>query len=473
MLSDFGVVGLAVMGQNLALNVESKGFKVSVFNRTGTKTEEFYAQRAQGKRIVPTYTMEEFVSSLARPRKIMLMVKAGGPVDAMIDALLPLLEPGDIVIDGGNSHYADTERRVERLEAAGIHYLGTGVSGGEYGALHGPSIMPGGSRAAYDIVAPILTVTSAQTDDGACCTYLGPSSAGHYVKMVHNGIEYGIMQILAEAYDFMKRHLGMSVPEMQKVVAEWNAAELGSYLFEITADILSRTDEKSRNPLVEIIQDRAEQKGTGKWTSQSALDLGIPVPTITAAVDARVLSSFKDLRVEASKLIHAPEATPASDKDALLKALRSGVYLAVIAAYAQGMHLLQAASQERGYHLNLAEVARIWKGGCIIRSVLLDPIQEAFKTNPQLDNLLLDQTFASLANEHLPGLRRVVQSSVASGIPTLALSSALAYVDSWRTARLPANLIQAQRDYFGAHTYERTDEPGYHHTEWQDIHNIM
>lgn len=472
MQSDFGVVGLAVMGQNLALNVESKGFTVSVFNRTGSKTEEFYNRRAQGRRIVPTYTMEEFVASLSRPRKIMLMVKAGQAVDAMIDSLLPLLEPGDIIIDGGNSHYADTERRVKKLEAAGFRFLGTGVSGGEYGALHGPSIMPGGSREAYDIVAPILTATAAQTKDGACCTYLGPSSAGHYVKMVHNGIEYGIMQILAEAYDFMKRRLGMSVPDMQKVVAEWNAAELGSYLFEITADILSRTDEKTGNPLVEMIQDRAEQKGTGKWTSQSALDLGIPVPTITAAVDARALSSFKDLRVAAEERIKGPQGTQAGD-EGLLTALRSGVYLSVIAAYAQGMHLLQAASDEYGYDLNLAEVARIWKGGCIIRSVLLDPIQEAYTQEPRLVNLLLSDTFAALANEHSAGLRRVITESVAAGIPMPAISSALAYIDSWRTGRLPANLIQAQRDYFGAHTYERIDEPGAHHTEWQDIQNVM
>ncbi len=473
MQSDFGVIGLAVMGQNLALNIESKGFTVSVFNRTGSKTEEFYKRRAQGKRIVPAYTLEEFVASLKRPRKIMLMVKAGPAVDAMIDALLPLLEPGDIIIDGGNSHFADTDRRVKKVEEAGLHYLGTGVSGGEYGALHGPSIMPGGSREAYDTVAPILTVTAAQTKDGPCCTYLGPASAGHYVKMVHNGIEYGIMQIIAEAYDYMKRRLGMPVPEMQEAVAEWNAAELESYLFEITADILSRTDEKTGNPLVEMILDRAEQKGTGKWTSQSALDLGIPVPTITAAVDARALSSFKDLRVAAAERIREPRQPEKEDKAGLLAALRSGVYLAVIASYAQGMHLLQAASEEHGYNLNLAEVARIWKGGCIIRSVLLDPIQEAYTKDPKLVNLLLDGTFAALANEHLPGLRRTVSEAAAAGIPAPALSSALAYIDSWRTARLPANLIQAQRDYFGAHTYERIDEPGYHHTEWQDIQNVM
>lgn len=473
MLSDFGVIGLAVMGQNLALNVESKGFKVSVFNRTAAKTQEFAAQRAQGKRIVPTYSIEEFVQSLARPRKIMLMVKAGAAVDAMIEALLPHLEPGDILIDGGNSHFPDTERRIEQLEASNILYLGTGVSGGEYGALHGPSIMPGGSREAYAVVEPILTRTAAQTSDGACCTYLGPSSAGHYVKMVHNGIEYGIMQILAEAYDFMQRRLGMTVPEMQKVVAEWNAGELNSYLVEITADILSRVDEKTGNPLVEMILDRAEQKGTGKWTSQSALDLGIPVPTITSAVDARALSSFKSLRTEAAKRIAAPATPPAADRAELLPALRDAVYLSVIAAYAQGMHLLQAASAEKEYDLNLAEVARIWKGGCIIRATLLDPIRQAYLEQPDLTNLLLSDVFVPVVNERLPGLRRVVAAGTAAGIPLLTVSTSLAYIDSWRTERLPANLTQAQRDYFGAHTYERVDEPGYHHTEWQDIHNVM
>lgn len=461
------------MGQNLALNIESKGFRVSVYNRTVSKTHEFAARRAQGKRIVPCDSPAEFAGSLKRPRKIILMVKAGAAVDAMIDALLPHLEPGDVLIDGGNSHYADTERRCERLQAAGIHFLGTGISGGEYGALHGPSIMPGGSREGYQAVEPILTRTAAQTDEGACCTYLGPGSAGHFVKMVHNGIEYGIMQILAEAYDFMRRRLGLSVFQTQEVVAAWNRGELNSYLVEITADILSRIDDKTGRPLVEMILDKAEQKGTGKWTSQSALDLGIPVPTITAAVDARVLSSFKELRTRAASLIAAPSAVPAADAGELLSALRRAVYLGMIAAFAQGMHLLQAASEERGYGLNLAEVARIWKGGCIIRARLLDPIRQAFLARPDLPNLLLAEQFVGLVNADLPALRRVVTEAVAAGIPVPALGASLAYIDTWRTERLPANLTQAQRDYFGAHTYERIDEPGYHHTEWQDIHNVM
>lgn len=473
MKSDFGVIGLAVMGQNLALNVESKGFKVSVFNRTSSRTEEFMARRGQGKNLVATYSIEDFVQSLARPRKIMLMVQAGPAVDAMIDTLLPLLEPGDMIIDGGNSHFSDTDRRTERLEGTGIHFLGTGISGGEYGALHGPSIMPGGPKEAYDAVAPIFTKIAAQTKDGACCTYLGPKSAGHYVKMVHNGIEYGIMQIIAEAYDFMRRYLRLSVSDIQRIVAEWNEAELNSYLFEITADILSRTDEKTGNPLVEMILDRAAQKGTGKWTSQSALDLGIPVPTITSAVDARILSSFKEQRVEASNLLTGPEPVQPDNVEELVGQLRAAVYLAVISAYAQGMHLLQEASTEHGYNLDLSEVARIWKGGCIIRATLLDAIQETFAAQPKLVNLLSSKTFSEVVNRHHDALREVVARAVKAGIPVLTLSASLAYIDSWRTDRLPANLIQAQRDYFGAHTYERIDEPGDHHTEWQDIQSVL
>lgn len=471
--ADIGVIGLAVMGQNLALNMENKGFRVAVYNRTSEKTKEFISQRGEGKHVFPAYTLEEFVQSLARPRKVMLMVKAGGPVDAVIDQLLELLEPGDVIIDGGNSYFADTDRRAEKVEAAGLHYLGTGVSGGEYGALHGPSIMPGGTADAYKIVEPIFTRIAAQTEDGPCCAYLGVDSAGHYVKMVHNGIEYGIMQTLAESYDLMHRGLGLPVDAIQKHVAEWNANELNSYLVEITAEILARQDEFSDQPLVSVIKDQAQQKGTGKWTSQSALDFGIPVPTITAAVDARILSSFKSQRESAAQQLAHPDKPSNLDVDALGRAIRSAVYLSVVAAYAQGMQLIGAASSEKNYGLTLHEVARIWKDGCIIRSVLLDPIQQAYKNDPELHNLLLAEPFTSQVNQQMDALRQTVSTAVQLGIPVPAMGATLAYIDSYRSARLPANLTQAQRDYFGAHTYERTDKPGSFHTPWQDIHSTL
>mgnify|MGYP001943516677 CR=1 FL=1 len=471
--ADIGVIGLAVMGQNLALNMENKGFRVAVYNRTGEKTKEFMAQRGEGKNIFPAYTLEEFVQSLARPRKVMLMVKAGAAVDAVIDQLLELLEPGDVIIDGGNSFFADTDRRTERVEAAGLHYLGTGVSGGEYGALHGPSIMPGGTPEAYQIVEPIFSRIAAQTDDGPCCAYMGSGSAGHYVKMVHNGIEYGIMQVLAESYDLMHRGLGLTVDEVQKHFAEWNANELNSYLVEITAEILARMDEDTGQPLVSVIKDQAQQKGTGKWTSQSALDFGIPVPTITAAVDARILSSFKPYREKAAQKLVPPDKPADLDANALTRSIRAAVYLSVVAAYAQGMQLIAAASIEKNYGVTMHEVARIWKDGCIIRSVLLDPIQQAYKDDPELHNLLFAEPFTSHVNERIADLRETVIAAVRLGIPVPALSASLAYIDSYRSERLPANLTQAQRDYFGAHTYERTDKPGTFHTPWQDIHSTL
>ncbi len=469
---DIGVIGMAVMGQNLALNIESKGFTVAVFNRTTSRTEAFVRERGQGKNVVGALTLEEFVDALKPPRKAMLMVQAGAGTDAVIDALLPLLAPGDFIIDGGNSFYDDTERRAKHVEAQGRGYIGTGVSGGEYGALHGPSIMPGGTEAAYAAVEPIFTKIAAQVDDGPCCAYLGPGSAGHYVKMVHNGIEYGIMQVLAEAFDVMQRGLGMTVPEMQAVVAAWNAGELQSFLVEITADILTREDPDTGKFVVEIIQDSAAQKGTGKWTSQSALDHGIPIPTITAATEARILSSFKEIRERADGILHG--ATPRFDgsREALLPALQDAVYLAAVSAYAQGMHLLTAASAERNYDLDFATVARIWKGGCIIRSLLLEPIKQAFAADPALPNLMLAEPFAGDVRQRAPGLRRIVGEAALQGLPTPAMSAALNYVEGYRTARLPANLVQAQRDYFGAHTYQRVDKDGAFHTEWQDIHNI-
>ncbi|HEX6972096.1 MAG TPA: NADP-dependent phosphogluconate dehydrogenase [Limnochordia bacterium] len=469
---DIGVIGMAVMGQNLALNIESKGFEVAVFNRTASRTEEFVRTRGQGKRIVGATSLEAFVAALKPPRRAIIMVKAGQPVDEMIEQLLGHMARGDVIIDGGNSHYADTDRRAAQIEAAGLRFLGTGISGGEYGALHGPSIMPGGSRQAYELVASILTRAAAQTEDGPCCAYLGPRSAGHFVKMVHNGIEYGIMQILAEAYDIMRRGLELSTAAAQEIFAEWNANELQSYLVEITADILSRTDAETGLPLVEVIADSAQQKGTGKWTSQSALDHGIPVPTISAATEARILSSFRDERRRAAKVLSGPAPAWDWERTAALGALRDAVYLAVVATYAQGMHLLAAASSERDYGLDLALVARIWKGGCIIRSALLDPISRAFSAEPGRVNLLTAPPFAEAVNAKGDALRRVAAEAALHGIPTPALSASLHYIEAYRTERLPANLVQAQRDYFGAHTYERVDRPGSFHTEWQDIHNI-
>ena len=475
--ADFGLVGMAVMGQNLALNVESKGFTVAVYNRTAARTEEFAKTRAQGRRIIPTYSVEEFIRALERPRKIMLMVKAGAPVDEMLEHLMPHLDRGDILIDGGNSFFKDTERRLRQAEERGLLYLGTGVSGGEYGALHGPSLMPGGHREAYDRVAPIFMKIAAQVEDGPCCAYIGPGGAGHYIKMVHNGIEYGVMEILAESYDLMRRGLGLTAEEMSRIYADWNANEneLSSYLVEITAEILARKDEETGRPLVELILDKAQQKGTGKWTSQNALDLGIPTPTITAAVNARIISAFKEERAEGAKLFAEPVGANFSgdqDKFKFLEDLRAAVYLAVMTSYAQGFKLLQAASQEYDYKLNLAEIARIWKGGCIIRSGLLREIQRAYGEESGLKNLLFAEPFrtAALARARIKALRRVVTTAHELGIPVPGLSASLNYYDAYRSERLPANLIQAQRDYFGAHTYERIDKPGKFHTEWQDIY---
>ena len=469
---DIGVIGMAVMGQNLALNMESKGFTVAVYNRTVARTQEFIKQRGQGKKVFGAESLEDFVRALKRPRRAMLMVQAGAPVDAVIDSLLPLFDRGDLIIDGGNSFYEDTDRRAERLEAAECGYLGSGVSGGEYGALHGPSIMPGGTREAYQAVEPIFTKIAAQVEAGPCCAYLGPASAGHYVKMVHNGIEYGIMQLLAETYDIMSRGLGMTVPEIQKVIDGWNKGELSSFLLEITADILTRKDPDSGKYIVEIIVDWAAQKGTGKWTAQSALDYGIPLPTIAAATDARIVSAYKDLRVKLSKAIGGPDAKFEGGRQELVAAMQDALYLAIVSAYAQGMHLLAAASEERHYNLDLSTVARIWKGGCIIRSVLLEPIRQAFAADPTLPNLLGVEPFRSEVNKRAGSLRRIVSQAALHGIPIPALAASLSYVDGLRTGRLPANLVQAQRDFFGAHTYQRVDKEGTFHTEWQDIHNI-
>ncbi|MBN1421791.1 MAG: decarboxylating NADP(+)-dependent phosphogluconate dehydrogenase [Planctomycetes bacterium] len=464
--ADIGLIGLAVMGENLVLNMESKGFRVAVFNRTVSKVDDFVQGRGKGKNVVGAHTLEEFVAALARPRKIMLMVKAGQAVDDFIEKLLPLVEKGDILIDGGNSFFQDTIRRNRMLAAKGILYIGTGVSGGEEGALHGPSIMPGGQREAYDAIAPILTKIAAQMPDAPCCAYIGPDGAGHYVKMVHNGIEYGDMQLIAEAYTIMKNALDMPAKELHETFARWYEGELESYLIEITRDIFARMDDDTGEPLVEKILDKAGQKGTGKWTSQSALDLGIATPTITEAVFARCLSAAKDERVAASKLLPGPDAKYGGDRKAFVQAIHDALYASKIASYAQGFALLRGAAAEYEWTLNMGEISSIWRGGCIIRAQFLGRIKEAYGRDPGLANLMLDPYFRERVVTFQPNWRLVVKTAKELGIPTPAFSASLDYFDGYRRARLPANLIQAQRDYFGAHTYERVDKPGIFHTEW-------
>ena len=463
---DFGLIGLAVMGQNLALNVESKGFSVAVYNRTTARTQEFMAGPAKGKNIIGVESLEDFIAALSRPRKIMLMVKAGQPVDDFIDRLLPHLDKGDLIIDGGNSHFPDTIRRSKALAEKGFLYIGTGVSGGEEGALLGPSIMPGGQPEAYELVAPILTKIAAQVDGGPCCTYIGPDGAGHYVKMVHNGIEYGDMQLIVEAYFIMKNGLNLTASELHDVFAEWNEGELNSYLIEITRDIFARKDEETGQPLVEVILDRAGQKGTGKWTSQSALDLGVAAPTIAEAVFARCISAVKDERVAASKILSGPSTTYGGDPKDFIEAIRQALYASKICSYAQGFALMTEAGKQYGWKLNFGEIAKIWRGGCIIRAQFLHRITEAYERDPNLANLMLDPFFKDILESAQERWRHVVASAAHLGYPIPACSSALAYFDSYRRERLPANLIQAQRDYFGAHTYQRVDKEGTFHTEW-------
>jgi len=463
----FGVIGMAVMGQNLALNVESKGFSVAVYNRTGSKTETFVRERCAGRNILGTYTIEEFVDALEQPRRIMIMVKAGEAVDDFISQLRPRLSAGDVLIDGGNSYYKDTDRRLKDLEKNGILYIGTGVSGGEEGALRGPCIMPGGQPKAYRLVEPIFTMIAAQTEDGPCCAYIGPGGAGHYVKMVHNGIEYGDMQLIAETYDIMRSALKMSAGEIGEVFGKWREGELSSYLMDITEDIFKVHDPETARPLVDLILDKAGQKGTGKWTSQDALDIGVPIPTINAAVEARILSAYKAERVEAAKVVRGPKSEFRGDRDRFLERLHDALYAAKIISYAQGMALLKAASSECGFDLRLWEIAQIWKGGCIIRARLLDPIKKALKRKPA--NLMLAPTFRRILNRNHRSLRIVVQTAQKFGVPCLAMAASLGYYDSYRKENLPANLTQAQRDYFGAHTYQRTDTEGTFHTEWTKL----
>ncbi|MBM4036057.1 MAG: NADP-dependent phosphogluconate dehydrogenase [Planctomycetes bacterium] len=464
----FGIIGMAVMGQNLALNVASKGFTCAVYNRTAERTREFVAGAAAGnKRILPAYGLKDFVASLKRPRKVMLMVKAGEPVDDFIKKLVPLLDAGDLIIDGGNSLFKDTIRRNKALEAKGLLYIGTGVSGGEEGALHGPAIMPGGQKKAWTLVRPVFTKIAAHVNGDPCCTYIGPDGAGHYVKMVHNGIEYGDMQLISEAYFIMATTLGLTASELHEVFAEWNRGELNSYLIEITAGIFTKVDPDTGNALVEVILDRAGQKGTGAWTSQNALELGVAAPTIAEAVFARCISAVKSERVAASQQVVGPmDVNWEIDRATAIEKIRQALYASKVCSYAQGFALIREAAKEYHWDIRFGDLAMIWRGGCIIRAQFLHRIKEAFDRDPALANLLLDPYFKAIVEKAQASWREVVAAASMMGIPVPAFSSALCYFDSYRRARLPANLIQAQRDYFGAHTYERIDKPGAFHTEW-------
>ncbi len=467
--ADIGLWGLAVMGQNLVLNMESKGFTVAVYNRTAEKTKKFAEEQAKDKNIIPTYEVQDFIDCLAKPRKVMIMVKAGKPVDMVIEQILPYLEKADIIIDGGNSYFGDTIRRCNQLKDKGLLYIGTGVSGGEEGALKGPSIMPGGSKEAYKAVEPILTKIAAQVDGQPCCTYIGDDGAGHFVKMTHNGIEYSDMQLICEAYYLMKNALGETCDQMHDVFADWNKGDLDSYLIQITADILSKKDGKTGKPLVEVILDKAGQKGTGAWTSQTALALGVAAPTIAEAVFARCISAIKDERVAASKQLSGPSGKYTGDKAEFLKAIHDGLYASKICSYAQGFAMMAAAAKEYNWKLNFGSIAMIWRGGCIIRAHFLHRIKEAYDHNVNLANLLLDPYFKKIVENAQESWRKVVSTAAELGIPVPAFSSALNYYDSYRNPRLAANMIQAQRDYFGAHTYERIDKEGIFHTDWLKI----
>ena len=466
--ANFGVVGMAVMGKNLALNVESRGYTVALFNRTTAKTEEVVAEHPD-KNFVLTKTIEEFVAAIEKPRRIMLMVQAGPATDATIQALLPHLDKGDILIDGGNTHFPDTMRRNAELADSGINFIGTGVSGGEKGALEGPSIMPGGQKEAYDLIAPIFEQIAgkAPQDGKPCVAYMGPNGAGHYVKMVHNGIEYGDMQLIAESYDLLKRVLGLDNAEIQSIFEEWNEGELDSYLIEITKEVLKRKDDQGTNGyIVDKILDKAGNKGTGKWTSQSSLDLGVPLPLITESVFARFISTYKDERVKASSILSGPEVKFTGDKAEIVEKIRQALYFSKIMSYAQGFAQLRQASKEYDWDLPYGTIAQIWRAGCIIRAEFLQNITDAFDKDADLENLLLDEYFIDITKRYQAAVRDVVSLAVQAGIPVPTFTSAISYYDSYRSANLPANLIQAQRDYFGAHTYERNDMEGIFHYDW-------
>jgi 6-phosphogluconate dehydrogenase len=466
---DIGLIGLAVMGENLILNIENHGFSVAVYNRTTSKVDNFVHGRAKGKRIKGTYNLEELVNSLKRPRKIMMMVKAGKAVDELIDQLIPFLEKGDILIDGGNSYFPDTIRRTKYVQEKGFLYIGTGVSGGEEGALRGPSIMPGGSKEAWPQLKPIFQSIAAKVKDGSpCCEWVGSDGAGHFVKMVHNGIEYGDMQMIAESYAIMKEVLGLTPPEMQPIFSEWNQGELDSYLISITADIMDKTDEETGKPMLDVILDTAGQKGTGRWTSQEALNLGVPAPTVVEAVLARAMSAIKEERVAASKVLSGPARKFSDKKKDFIEMIRQALYASKICSYAQGFQLMREAAKVYHWDLQYGKIALMWREGCIIRAQFLGKIKEAFDKNPDLLNLLLDEYFKTAVEKSQTAWRKVVATAIEMGIPIPAFSSALAYYDGYRSARVSANLLQAQRDYFGAHTYERVDKPRgeFFHTNW-------
>jgi 6-phosphogluconate dehydrogenase len=469
--AQFGMIGLAVMGQNLALNIEEHGFSVAVWNREPEGLDDFISRHA-GKKFTGTRTLEEFVSALARPRRIMMMIRAGQPVDEMIDRLRPLLADGDVVIDGGNSWFKDTQRRTADLAPTGIHFVGSGVSGGEEGARFGPSLMPGGSPESYGEIRPVFEAIAAKTESGSCVTHVGPDGAGHFVKMVHNGIEYGDMQLIAEAYEMLRVGAGMTADELAEVFGRWNQGPLESFLIEITSKIFRVKDPETSRPLVDMVLDKAGQKGTGKWTAQVALDLGVPIPTIAAAIDARVLSSLKEERTAASRLLSGPDPGKAGlsdeEKRQLVADVHDALHASKICSYAQGMHLIQAGSREYNWNIDMREMARIWKGGCIIRARFLDSIMQAYEKDSSLANLLLDDQFRSVVDKAQSAWRRAVTVAQRQGIAVPAMGVSLAYFDSYRSERLPQNLTQAQRDYFGAHTYQRTDRPegSFVHTDW-------
>jgi 6-phosphogluconate dehydrogenase len=471
-----GMIGLAVMGENLARNIERNGYPVAVYNRPPSKDEpdrvsKFMEENA-GKQFIGTRTPEDFIKALERPRRIILLVKAGDPVDWTVEQIKPYLDPGDIIIDGGNSYFMDTERREKALKAEGFNFIGSGVSGGEKGALWGPSLMPGGDREAYEQIRPIWEAIAAKVDDGPCVTYIGPGGAGHFVKMVHNGIEYGDMQLIAEAYDIMRRVLGMSASEMADVFDEWNRGDLESFLIEITAKILRVNDPETKKPLVDLVLDVAGQKGTGKWTSDIALDLGVVTPTIDAAVDTRNLSGLKEQRVAAGKEIRGPEGGQYSgDRKEMIQAVHDALYASKICSYAQGMNLIRAGSEKWNWGIDLGECSRIWKGGCIIRAQFLDKIKQAYQRRADLPNLLVDPDFKAWVEQAQPNWRKAVTAAIAAGVPVPGMAASISYFDTYRTADLPLNLTQAQRDFFGSHTYHRTDQPGGEaiHTEWEEL----